>query len=145
MSMRQTRFRFSMAVVVALVLSGCGGGSSPTNPTPPHSQPPPASGVAGGSIVIRIVDGDTITATIVTGSLSAGVPVMFTLDVSGETEGTVVTIDWGDGTGQVVVAAINGESVFSHVYSAAGNFVLTVTLKDTSGKTGSFRASVFVR
>ena len=144
MSMRQTRFRFSMAVVVALALSGCGGGSSPTNPTLPHSQPPPASAVAG-SIVIRIVDGDAITATMVTGSLSAGVPAMFTLDVSGETDGSVLTIDWGDGTGQVVVAAINGESVLTHVYSAAGNFVLTVTLKDTSGKTASVRASVFVR
>jgi hypothetical protein len=81
----------------------------------------------------------------VTGSLSAGVPAMFTLDVSGETDGSVLTIDWGDGTGQVVVAAINGQSVFTHVYSAAGNFVLTVTLKDTSGNTASARAPVFVR
>ena len=145
--MRQTRFRLSMAVVVALALSECGGGSSPTNPTnpiPPHSQLPPASAVAG-SIVIRIVDGDAITATMVTGSLSAGVPAMFTLDVSGETDGSALTIDWGDGTGQVVVAAINGESVFTHVYSAPGNFVLTVTLKDTSGNTASARAPVFVR
>jgi hypothetical protein len=61
-----------------------------------------------------------------------GQPRTYTVAVNGPTHGITFTVNYGDGT--VIQTAAGGPSVkLDHIYTATGNYIITVCAKDTNG------------
>jgi hypothetical protein len=108
-----------------------GGGTGGTTPTPA-----PTSGQASGSVTVGIAGTPTLVITPPTTAPGAGLPASFTFAVTvATTNGSAirdVTVDWGDMTNQDL-GAITGNAVVSHVYVAAGTYVVRGTVTDAFG------------
>ena len=112
-----------------------------------------SAGETGSSLVIETIAAPVITvfpvsalASVAEGS-SASASAQF--NPSGLTETYSCTIDYGDGTGPVAGTLIGtGPGTLCqgpvHLYSVSGTFKITVTVKGSSGLTGSASTSISV-
>ena len=64
--------------------------------------------------------------------VAAGTPASFTIKVSPDANVRNVVVDFGDGRTQTL-GAVSGEISIPHVYSAAGNYIVTANAVDASG------------
>ena len=53
-------------------------------------------------------------------------------------------VNWGDGTNPQDLGAVVDRSVASHTYNRSGAYVVTGTLRDTTGNPGRASVVVFV-
>jgi adhesin/invasin len=120
-----------------------GNGTTPT-PTP---TTPAASGQASGSVTVTVAAVPTLVITPPTPAPSAGLPASFTFAVTVPAQNSSavreVTVDWGDGARQNL-GAVTGNAVVSHVYEAAGTYVVTGTVSDATGNTSTVSTAVTV-
>jgi uncharacterized repeat protein (TIGR03803 family) len=84
------------------------------------------------------------TAHITNPSYSAG-QVSLTLglsDPSPTDQASSFTIDWGDGSGQAPIQALQGSATPTHAYASSGTYLVTVTATDTAGMTSPIASAV---
>jgi hypothetical protein len=115
---------------------GGGGGNGTTTPT----------GQSSGQAKVTVVPNTTVTITPPSNPPSAGLPAVFTFVVTIPTGGNPVRelrVNWGDGDSQNL-GAVSGSQAASHVYEAAGSYVVTATLVDVAGISQTVSSSVTV-
>ncbi len=117
-----------------------GGGTTPTTGT--------TAGQASGTVTVGVVAAPTLVITPPTTSPSAGLPATFSFVVTaGTTNGAAVrdlSVNWGDGSGIQDLGAVTGTAAVTHVFRAAGTYVVTGTVLDASGNKSTVSTSVTV-
>src|SRR5262249_40282416 len=78
-----------------------------------------------------------------TTSISAGLPVTFTVKVGASANIRNVTVDFGDGR-QQSLGAISGDTVIQHTYTEANTYVVRATATDASDFTEQVSTSVTI-
>jgi hypothetical protein len=117
-----------------------GGGTTPTTGT--------TAGQASGTVTVGVIAAPTLVITPPTTSPSAGLPATFSFVVTAATtNGAAVrdlSVNWGDGSGVQDLGAVTGTAAASHVFRAAGTYVVTGTVLDASGNKSTVSTSVTV-
>jgi uncharacterized repeat protein (TIGR03803 family) len=100
--------------------------------------------VAMAQTTIDVAPAVPPTAHITNPSYGAGqVSVTLSLsDPSPTDQAASFTIDWGDGSGQASIQALQGSAMPTHAYTVAGTYLLTVTATDTAGMTSPIATAV---
>jgi predicted secreted protein len=94
-------------------------------------------------LTIRVSAPPTVSIT-VAATPTAGQPASFTVTVTpGGSPVREVTIDFGDGSSQLL-GALAGSITVAHVYETGGSFTVTVTATDTAGTTTAVSTAVHV-
>ncbi len=111
-----------------------GNGNGTDTPTTPSG--PTSSGQASGTVTVNVTAAPSIVITLPATLPSVGVPAIYTFNVTAAAQNgsaiTDFTIDWGDGDRRSF-GAVTGALPISHVYSAAGTFLITATATDAAG------------
>jgi hypothetical protein len=109
---------------------GTGGGGT-TTPSP--------TGQASGTVTVNVATSPTLVIAPPTTPPSAGLPATFTFTVTvPATNGSAIkdlTVNWGDGSPTQDLGVVTSTSTQTHVYRAAGNYVISAFLIDTIGNT----------
>jgi PKD repeat protein len=150
------------ATPIATYTFDWGDGTSATGPQPGPTAP--HTYAAAGSYTAKVTVTDTgglssfTTKTVtvspdappsaaLTVTPSSGIaPLKITADASGSTDPdptpiSTYTFDWGDGT---AVTGPQSGATAQHTYAAAGSFTVTVTVKDTGGRSATATRAVTV-
>jgi hypothetical protein len=128
--------------------------ATPTTPAPGAGTTPTAPatgsapGQASGTVTVGVIAAPTLVITPPTTSPSAGLPATFSFVVTAATtNGAAVrdlSVNWGDGSGVQDLGAVTGTAAASHVFRAAGTYVVTGTVIDASGNKSAVSTSVTV-
>jgi Big-like domain-containing protein/PKD domain-containing protein len=106
------------------------------------------AGQASGTVTVGVIAAPTLVITPPTTSPSAGLPATFSFVVTaGTTNGSAVrdlSVNWGDGSGVQDLGAVTGTAAVTHVFRAAGTYVVTGTVLDASGNKSTVSTSVTV-
>jgi PKD domain/Bacterial Ig-like domain (group 1) len=106
------------------------------------------AGQASGTVTVGVIAAPTLVITPPTTPPSAGLPATFSFVVTaGTTNGSAVrdlSVNWGDGSGIQDLGAVTGTAAATHVFRAAGTYVVTGTVIDASGNRSSVSTSVTV-
>ena len=86
------------------------------------------------SVTVTLSPRTGLTLTPPTGSVSAGVPTSFTVNVSSTANIGNVVLDFGDGTVRSL-GAISGSTPVPHTYDTEGTYTVTATAADAAGCT----------
>jgi PKD repeat protein len=117
-----------------------GGGTTPTTGT--------TAGQASGTVTVGVIAAPTLVITPPTTSPSAGLPATFSFVVTAATTNGAsvrdLSVNWGDGSGVQDLGAVTGTAAASHVFRAAGTYVVTGTVLDASGNKSTVSTSVTV-
>jgi hypothetical protein len=109
---------------------GTGGGGT-TTPSP--------TGQASGSVTVNVATSPTLVIAPPTTPPSAGLPGTYTFTVTiPATNGSAIkdlSVNWGDGTPTQDLGVVTSTSTQTHVYRAAGNYIISAVLVDTIGNT----------
>lgn len=136
-------------VTASVGATGGGGGTttptptptpgSGTTPTPTPAPTPSPTGQASGSVTVNVATSPTLVIAPPATPPSAGLPAVFTFTVTvPATNGSAIkdlSVNWGDGTPTQDLGVVSSTSTQSHVYRAAGNYVISAVLVDTIGNT----------
>lgn len=113
------------AAALALLLTACGGGggggSTPPPPPPPPANQPPVASFTSASTV------------------QAGVPLVVNASASNDPDNDPLTYSWDFGNGSK-----GGGVALAHVFTAAGDFTITLTVADSRGASTSTQRTVAV-
>ncbi|MBS0417923.1 MAG: PKD domain-containing protein [Proteobacteria bacterium] len=136
--MRSREISFAtFAVIASFTLTGCGGSGSSSGTNGSSTNSGGGTTSSGGQPA-----NSPPTALLTLDRTSGNTPLTVAANATGSTDsdGTIAstTIDFGDGS-----AAFSGSST-THVYSAAGTFIVKVTVTDNGGLTGSTTKAVTV-
>jgi hypothetical protein len=82
--------------------------------------------------------------TVAPPSTNAGVPVVFTVTPTANTNISNVSVDFGDGTTPQNLGAISAATSVPHTYRSPGTYVATARAVDGTGDSGSLTATVLV-
>ena len=108
-----------LPLAAAVLLTACGGGGGgSSSPTTPTNQPPVAAAKLGGEAVLQATTLFDITGT-------------------ADVDGSITSRSWAYGDGQT-------GSADSHIYTATGSYVATLTVTDNSGVSASTTVQVTV-
>jgi hypothetical protein len=111
--------------------TGGGGTTTPTAPAP--------TGQASGSVTVNVAAAPTLVIAPPSTPPAAGLPAIFTFTVTvPAANGSAIrdlTVNWGDGTPTQDLGVVTSTSTQTHVFRAAGNYVISAVLTDTFGNT----------
>jgi hypothetical protein len=147
---------FASATVTASV--GAQGSTTPPSTTPPSTgggttgggtttpTTPSTSGQASGSVTVNVATPPTVIVTPVPPTQIHPVDVAVQVQVIPPVGVTITftTVNYGDGSGDLSVGAINGNVTLHHVFNSGGTFLITVTVTDSAGVHTSGTATVTV-
>jgi Big-like domain-containing protein/PKD domain-containing protein len=126
--------------------TGTGGGGTGSGGTGGGTTTPSTSGQASGSVTVNVATPPTVIVTPVPPTQIHPVDVAVQVQVIPPVGVTITftTVNWGDGSGDLSVGAINGNVTLHHVFNSAGTFLITVTVTDSAGVHTSGTATVTV-
>jgi PKD repeat protein len=123
------------------------GATAPTTPVAGAPTTGSTPGQASGTVTVGIAASPTLTITPPATAPSAGLPATFSFVVTAAAaNGTAVrnvTVNWGDGATQDL-GAVSGAASVTHVFRAAGTYVISGTVLDAAGNSTSVSTSVTV-
>jgi hypothetical protein len=101
-------------------------------------------GKTSNQISITTLNQPTISITLPSAPVTAGNPATITINTTVPTGTAVanVTVDWGDGSPLQNLGAPSGAISVTHVYSRAGLYAITATVRDTNNQTSSVSTSI---
>ena len=126
--------KLAAPIILSLVLTGCGGGTSdPTSPTTNSSAPPASSAPASSAPTPPATTSGTVSVSAQLSTISGGSATYSGTASVTPAAGSTATVtsyqwNWGDGTVDTTTAATD-----SHTYSQNTTYTLTVTASLTSG------------
>jgi PKD repeat protein len=123
-----------LAAATVIAVSACGGGSdgggpapTPSAPPPPPPPPPPVSNTVPVAAFSSAATG------------VAGSPIVFDASASADADGDALTYSWAFGNG-----LRGGGRNIAHVFDAAGNYTVRLTVDDGRGGSAFVERSVSV-
>lgn len=94
-------------------------------PVPPPINPP----ITRAAIVAQLI----LTCDYSSRQAFVGAAFYLPCQISGGIAPYAVSIDWGDGSSDVLVRDSNGNFVLSHIYKSSGNFLIKIKATDKNG------------
>jgi adhesin/invasin len=132
----QTTLRTSITATVTASVGATApsGGTTPTVPPAPTTGG--ASGQSSGTVTVGVAAAPTLVITSPSTPPSVGLPATFTFAVTAATtNGSAVrdlSVNWGDGPSQDL-GQVTGTLPVTHVFRAAGTYVISGTVLDAAG------------